>query len=337
VVLPDGAAEACALWAVHTYCLDAAENSPRLGITKPTKRCGGSRLMTVLATLVYRPLPTVNLSAASLFRMVEAYHPTLLLDEADSFMDGKEELRGLLNAGFDRAVAYVYRVEGDEHEPRRYSAWAPAVIVRIGRLPDTIEDRVIPIAMKRKAPGEKVEPFRVAKLRAANEPLRRRLARWSADNLDALREADPAMPEGLDDRAADAWAPLLAIADAAGGDWPRRAREVAVELSGGRSEVDNSAAVLLLSDIRDVFDSMRRDRLLTKELLAELHGIEERPWSVWHRGKPMSDRGLARLLDGFGIKSKVERVDDRDGTRGRGYKRAEFENVWSAYLPPGEA
>ena len=62
--------------------------------------------------------------------------------------------------------------------------------------------------------------------------VRRQAARWAADNFDNLIDPDPAIPQALNDRAADNWRPLLAIADMAGGEWPQRAREAACVLSG---------------------------------------------------------------------------------------------------------
>jgi putative DNA primase/helicase len=62
--------------------------------------------------------------------------------------------------------------------------------------------------------------------------LRRKALRWAADNFAKLTDPDPQMPDALNDRAADNWRPLLAIADLAGGEWPVRARDAACLLSG---------------------------------------------------------------------------------------------------------
>ncbi len=93
----------------------------------------------------------------------------------------------------------------------------------------------------------------------------RKLARWAQDNLEELRDANPATPSGLDDRAADAWEPLLAIADLAGGDWPQRARSAALKLSGEHAKEDDEIGTVLLADIHDAFKGRDDDIYVTKD------------------------------------------------------------------------
>ena len=103
----------------------------------------------------------------------------------------------------------------------------------IGKLPSTLSDRAIEVPLKRKRPDEKVMRFRI--VRPGDLPdLKRKCIRWAADNLISLRDGalGVSVPEGLNDRAADNWEPLLAIADRTGGEWPERARKAALALSG---------------------------------------------------------------------------------------------------------
>lgn len=153
LALPDHAAEALALWTVHTHTFDAGAITPRLALTSPKKRCGKSTALGVLQKLVPRPLPAANITAASFFRAVEKWRPTVLVDEADTFLRGNDELRGILNAGH-RRDGCVIRSVGDDHEPRAFKVWAPVAIAMIGRLPDTLEDRSIVVSMRRKLPNE---------------------------------------------------------------------------------------------------------------------------------------------------------------------------------------
>jgi putative DNA primase/helicase len=233
IVLPKGADVALPLWVLHAWTFDAGEISPFMVLVSPVKRCGKTSVLILLYYLTPKSELASNISPTAIFRYIEETRPTLLIDEADSFVRDNEELRGILNSGHTKAAANVIRnveVNG-EHKPRRYSTWAPKAIAIIGGLADTLEDRAIRLMLQRKALGAKVERLR----RCDNEwfaALRSQAKRWAADNFDKLTDPDPPTPEQLNDRAADNWRPLLAIADLAGGDWPTRAREAACLLSG---------------------------------------------------------------------------------------------------------
>lgn len=330
VVIDARGAIAAAAWSLHAHCHDAATVSPLLAPTSPAKRCGKTTLLTVVGALVPRPLPAANLTAAALFRAVEAFRPTLLVDEADTFLAVREELRGLLNSGHTRPFAVVVRTVGDNHEVRTFSTWAPKAIALIGNLPNTLEDRSIILRMRRKARGETVQPLRADRIYDELTELRRKCARWAADNLDALRVADPAIPDGLSDRAADNWRPLLAIADACGGTWPQDAREAALALSGDAQAPDQGIEALLLADLHALFTERQKDRLPTATIIEHLVAMQERPWPEWGRArKPISARGLARILGRFGIQPGHW----RDGEQTiRGYAREQFVDAWSRYL-----
>jgi len=329
LVLPEGASTAIALWTVNAHAHEASEIAPYLGVTSPVKRCGKTTLFQVLSVLVPRPLFTSNITPAAVFRSVEAFEPTLLIDEADTFLALSDEMRGILNAGHSRVTAYVVRTVGDEHEPRRFSTWCPKAIGLIGKLPSTLEDRSIEIRMRRRAKTEQVERFREKKL-VALKPLGRRAARWATDNLAELRAADPEVPEELDDRAADNWRPLIAIADLAGGEWPKRARDAARLLSGGERRADTSAGIQLLAAIRDVFESSQRDRLPSSKIAEQLTEREDRPWAAWKQGRPITAHQIAQILKPFEIGPKGIRVGAKTL---RGYERAQFEDAFERYLP----
>ena len=214
--------------------------TPYLAVTSPEKRSGKTRLIEVLNLLVAGPLRSANASPAVLFRTIDAKGPTtLFLDEVDTVLkNGNSEMaeavRGLLNAGFERGTPFS-RMEGQgaAMKPRHFDVFCPKLIAGIGKVPETVADRAIDIRMKRKRPGEQPERFYRRQVVAAAVEPRARLAAWAAAQADALAEARPELPDELDDRAADGWEPLLAIAAAAGGDWPARARRAALALSGG--------------------------------------------------------------------------------------------------------
>ena len=331
IALPDGGPESLALWVLFCYAHDAFQVSPLLGITSPEKRCGKSTTMFLIGALVPRALPASNITTAALFRAVEAMSPTLLVDEADTFLAEREELRGVLNSGHVRAGAVVVRTVGDDHEPRTFSTWAPKAIALIGSLPSTLEDRSILIRMRRRSPGEVVERLRLDRLDVEFKPIRMQATRWAEDHIDALALADPDMPPELHDRAADNWRPLVAIAEAAGGDWPRRARTAAKVLSGTESAEDSSIGVMILTDVKRVFDRLESDRIASSRLAELLADMEERPWPEWRRGKPITGRSIARLLHPFEVQPNTLRFGD---SVLRGYARAQFDEAWKRYLPP---
>jgi putative DNA primase/helicase len=326
LVLPSGSAEILALWAVHTHAFDCFAHSPRLAITSPEKGCGKTTALDVVRELVARALPTSNATVSAVFRAVEIARPTLLIDEADTFLKENDELRGILNAGHSKG-GMILRTVGDDHEPRQFSTWAPAAIAMIGRLPDTLEDRAITVRLRRRRPTEKVEAFRSDRVTELRE-LARKAARWAADNRVALAASDPATGR-LFNRAADNWRPLLAIADIAGGDWPRFARFVA---EGAESmKQDQSVRAMLLKDIREIFVQRPfSDRISSTELVVLLGAMEGRPWSEWRHGKPMTAAGLARLLGPFGITPGTKR--DGDVTF-KGYLVSDFADAFASYLP----
>lgn len=324
VVMHDHAADTAALWAVHTYLFDCFGISPRLAITSPEKRCGKTTALDVLSCLVSRPLPTANASASAIFRVIELQRPTLLIDEADTFLPENEELRGILNSGH-RQGGSVVRTVGEQFEPRSFSTYAPCAIALIGKLPSTIADRSVSIELRRRREDEAIEPFRFDRTEHLDR-LARQAARWAADNAKFIRSADPALPAGVFNRVADNWRLLLAIADRAAGDWPTRARQ-AIQREG---DDEQSIRELLLADIHTIFVERNVDRLTSTDLVASLIAIEGRPWAEWKAGKPISANGLARMLARFAISPETIRMGDRTP---KGYQRARFADAFRRYLP----
>ena len=328
VVLPPGGAEAAALWVIHSHAFEASDITPRLTLNSPVMRCGKSTFMRVLGMLVPKHLAVDNITSAALFRTIELTRPTLLLDEADSFAKDNEELRGIINSGHHRN-GRVIRTVGDDHEPRSFSTWAPLALAAIGKLPGTIEDRSIIIPMQRRMPGEETSRFG-SRDEAGLHNLCRAAARWVIDNKNALADADPVMPVELNDRAMDNWRPLFAIANAVGGAWPEKASYAALMLSGFKVDEDRSIQIKLLTDIRTLFDTLKVDKIPSFDLCNRLSILEGSPWVEWLRGKPLSQTQLARLLDGFKIKSEDIRYSD--GRTVKGYGHCQFEDAFARYL-----
>jgi hypothetical protein len=329
VVLSDHSRDAASLWIIHTYLIDCFPVSPRLAVCSPTKQCGKTTLLDVLGRLVLKPLPTANVTASAIFRVVEGYRPALLVDEADTFLRDNDELRGIINSGH-RHGGSVLRAVGDDYEPRAFSTYSACAIALIGKLPDTLHDRSVVIDLKRRLPSETISPFRSDRV-GQLDVLARQAARWCWDHADGVVNADPAMPAGIYNREADNWRPLLAIACVAGGQWPKRARD-ALEQSHATAE-DDSRLALLLGDIKSTFAEKNTDKVGSTDLVAALHAIEGRPWAEYGKSKkPISQNQVANLLKPVGVAPIVLREGKKTA---RGYQLAQFAEAFDRYLCVG--
>jgi hypothetical protein len=338
VVLPSQhAAVAIAVWVAHTWAIDAFETTPYLLVRSPEKRSGKTRLLEILELLTPRPWHVVQPSGAVLFRKISKDHPTLLLDEADTIFSGRgeqyEPLRALLNAGVRRGVVIPRCVgDGTKQQLVDFEVFCPKAVASIGSLPDTVEDRGISIRLDRATPDEqrRIRRLRFREAQAEAEPLRKALKEWATRALPALRDARPAIPEELDGRAADAWEPLLAVADQGGDGWSVLSWGAALALSTAQAREDESVRVRLLADIQRLFENQGADRLATTNIIGGLCENEGAPWGDWH-GRPITPQAVARLLRSFGIRPSTIRTDS--GTA-KGYHRADFEGAWQRYLAP---
>ena len=341
VILPKWAADTLALWCLHTYAFELREVGTYIGLESPEKRCGKTTLLNVLSRLVRRPVTAANISSPAFFRVIEEACPTLLIDEADTFLRGNSELKGILNAGYHRESAYVLRVfsarggegrEGDENATTlgRFSCWCPKLMCMIGRLPDTLADRCIVIRMHRKIADEKCERLRKAQSETAE--LRRKCARFAADHAREIAAAAPVMPTELHDRAEDVWEPLVCLADMAGGDWPERARQAAIGLT--MSAQENCPIENLLMDSFVLFTELKAERLFSRELAARLDRYYQRPWMEGLKGKPVTEAWLAKQLRPYGMRPMTIRIGEKVG---RGYESEDFVEALRRYVPSTEA
>ena len=328
-ILPAHADVAIALWVIFTYFTEEVHIAPILAISSPEKQCGKTTLLSLILNLVLRPLPASNISSSCVFRSIEQWKPTLIIDEADTFIADSEELRGILNSGHTKPTAFVIRSVGDDHTPTRFNTWGAKAIALIGKLPDTLHDRSIVIPLRRKLAHEKTE-----KLRHIQEDifisLKRKIARFHLDNAEFIKNARPNVPENISDRAADNWEPLLAIAQLAGKEYFNKATEAALVLSG-RTKEANSKGIELLQDIKQVFDSKSHlNKIITFDLIEELCVDNEMPWSTWNRGKPLSPRQLSKILSDYNISSKNLKTGFEEVKKG--FEKKQFEEVWQRYL-----
>ncbi|MGH3319489.1 MAG: DUF3631 domain-containing protein [Streptosporangiaceae bacterium] len=357
VVFPSSeAADATTLYVVATHGQPAWEHATRFLAKSPEKRCGKSRLFEVARELVHRPRPAVSISAAALVRSIHPDDPpTLLVDEADRIYGSKlkselnDDLTAILDVGFARDWPYT-RYNAARNASEDHPTFAMAMLAAKGvDLPDTIEDRAVIVTMRRRAPGETVAQFRRRDIPPLRE-IRDRLHEWIRGSLSVLDDVEPDMP--VEDRAADCWESLTAVADLAGGDWPERARHACEVLVGAAADDTSSVRVRLLADLRDVWPTSAGTPgtsgtylaryvpdvppvpepwhvAATDGLLDRLHAIEEAPWADWY-GHPLNARELAKMLKGFGVHSTKVRIGDRSV---RGYRREDLHDAWLRYLP----
>jgi hypothetical protein len=334
VAFPSAAASvAVTLWAAHAHLVAVGENSPRLALLSPEPGSGKTRALEVLELLVPDPMLALSASTPATFRSLAKGQRVLLFDEVDAIFgkrgkdDSSEDLRALLNAGHRRG-ATIPRCVGPTHDVANFPVFAAAALAGLGDLPDTLMSRSVIVRMRRRLPSEEVEPFR----RRLHEPqgteLRAMLADWCSGVSDQVANAWPQMPDGVTDRAADVWEPLLAVADAAGGQWPDSAREACIELVKVGESREASLGVKLLADLRSVFGYA--DALPTERILTALCEIKESPWADL-RGKSLDARGLAGRLRQYDIRSVKVKVDNKSL---QGYRREHLWDAFARYLPP---
>jgi hypothetical protein len=331
------AAVAVTLWAAHTHLAAQFESTPRLALVSPEKQCGKSRVLELLELLCASAETLSDASPAYLYRRIGAGQVTILLDEADAIWKrGKsdetaEALRSIVNAGHRRS-ATIGQVEmnGQAAKLTRFRCYAPAAIAGIGNLPDTIMDRAVVVRMRRRAPGQRIRDYRERTTRPEGDVLRELLAAWAADVAEYVGDPWPQMPPGVADRPADVWEPLLAIAELAGGDWPKQAAEACAAFVAGARDDTASLGTRLLADLWDVFGDA--PQLFTQTILDRLHALGESPWADWSYGKPFSARDLADMLKEHQVKSHQLRIGEDSR---KGYRRADLEDPWARYLPQG--
>ena len=330
IVLDAEQAHAIALWVAFTWFMDVVNVAPLLIISAPEKTCGKTQLLDLLTKIACRPLATSNMKAATLFRIAEKWHPSILIDEADTFIKNDEELAGLINSGHTRATAKAWRLVGKDFDPKDFNVWGAKAFAGISlekHLPDATISRAIVINLRRKLKHESVSRLRHAG-DGLFEELSAKLARFAEDYSQQVKDARPTLPEELTDRAQDNWEPLLAIALCADEEWLTRTTRAALELSS-TSEESASTSNQLLADIQHIFADKKLDKISTKDLNDALISDEDKAWAAYYLGKPISPRQIAKLLAEYGIKSKTIRIGYETA---KGFEQSQFDDVFKRYL-----
>jgi hypothetical protein len=342
-VLPDDhALVAVTLWAAHAHMVEHFHTTPRLAVMSPEVGSGKTRLLEVMHLLVPESMFTLNASPAAVFRTLAVNQITLLFDEVDAIFtkrgqdDTHEELRALLNAGYKRG-ATIPRCVGPRHDVENFPVYCAVALAGLGDLPDTIMSRSVILRMRRRAPHEPVEPFRTRSHEAPGHELRERLAQWANRVGPEAGAAWPSLPDGIADRPAEVWEPLIAVADRAGGHWPVDARAACVALCKVAAERRASLGIRLLADIRIIFGdavALHTETIINRLVDGERHGLEpDAPWGSL-RGEPLTKRGLASMLGKYEVRPQKVTVA---GVSLQGYRREHLWDVWTRYLPSLES
>ena len=319
IVLRPEAVIATALWTMTAWAHEGATHSPILAAISVEPDSGKSTLLGVLRFLVPKPFVSVEPTGPSVYRTVDREHPTLIIDEADDLFYRKSDLRAIVNAGWSRGTRIP-------RQGRWYDPFCPKILGILGKtkLPRTIASRSIILKMWPKKPDEKTEDFAYA-----DDPefstIRRKLARWAADNVRIIKDLKPPQPPGFNNRLSANWKLLLQIAQHAGGGWPEQARRSAIYLSRAPYEpsVGSTAACGSAGDVHQEphgnnigaggAGACRRSRLAVARISQPRsnhqkpgRGIAERLRdSSCRRSSDQASRFLAARLQGGAIRGRV--------------------------------
>jgi len=322
----------CFAW-VHN---DIARHSPILLVSSAEPESGKTTTLSVLSYLTPRAIASVDISDAALYRTIQRWQPSFIIDEFDTVLasEEKQELRSIINSGHVRGQG-VIRCIGDDKTPELFPTFCPKAIGLVGRkLPASTLSRSIVIELRRRKKDEAIEEFAYEDDSELGN-LRRRLLRWSLDNAETLRNAKVSMPPGFDNRRSDNWRLLFAIADLAGEDWGDQARAAATKIELGSDS--RTAGVRLLAAIKAVKETaeVEEEGIGSAEVVQKLAADPASEWHEYRRASPISERQLASMLKNYKTAGGTRIAPDRiriGGRQVRGYLWVWFEDAWGRYL-----
>ena len=322
--------DAIALWSLHTYVYRQFQASPRLVLHSPVLGCGKSTVLDCLSILAHDAHKADSITTAAYYHRLQMDHPTMLLDQGEDLPLDQD---GVMKASLNAYKAGSYREIRWKGQNIRLDLYNPLALAAIGRLYRTLMSRSVIINMKRFA-GD-LRQFALSDTRDL-EIAQQMIFDW-AESVQLNRYPD--LPEGMRNRPAELWRPLISVADSFGPEWGVKARRAALEL--GKRDYSTDYGEKLLTDIRTLFHTRGVDRFFSEELTTALCTMEESPWPEWRgihdnqHARALTKYELARLLDPFEIHPKVIWVR-RGGSRksASGYMRSQFESAWASYCGP---
>ena len=332
--------DAIAAWVLATHCVEHLYFAPILTVWSPTKGCGKSTLFDLLNWLVRRGFLTSGpgVTAATVFRLNDARHPTMLIDEAEKLggRNANQEMIGLLNNGYRRGGVVSRCVEvGSDYEVQAFDAFGFRALNSIRPLWDTIMDRSIEVRIERKPRSIQLSRFNARLLEPKCRLLARKIHRWATDHGEEVgeAEADAIRPSWLPDRPCDNWGPLLAVGAVIGSGWEDRILGAARLLVVSNQEADRHEH--LIHDLRRVFrDRSAPEAISSTDLVEALNRLDDSPWGDERQGKGISTHSLANRLKAFGVKPRQARISG--GGKLRGYWAIDLESVWERYPEVGQ-
>ena len=349
VVVNAKAAIALAVWVVHTYVFELRDAVAYVAIESPEKRCGKTTLLSVLAGLASKPLIASNITAGALFRAIDEASPTLLIDEADTFLAGNGTMRGILNCGNTWRTAFVVRLrkkgegaretevagetmkkEGELEKPPAegslvsYGCYCPKVVAMIGQVPETLADRSIVVKMSRKFVEETCVPlkdFHPGQIRA-------KCKKFARQNEQIVKDAPQERLEGLNDRAADTYEPLAVIARMAGENWLQELTQAAAWLTSSQN-VDSKGPTLLL-DVLEILLTAPGMKMFSRDLAGALRGERGFVPTQHFAEKKVTEQVLATTLRRYGARPSTMRIGREVN---KGYSAQDFREALQHYVP----
>lgn len=341
---------AIALYVLNSYIWEHMDTCPYMVITAATKRSGKSRLgVDVLPLLVRNPSNIVGVTAPTLFRLLKSSQPTIIVDEAETFSSEATGLmRAFMNSGYRRGST-VPRTGADD-TVEQWPVYGPKVFILIGDVNDTLKDRSIIVRLRRATSAAEIGRFFFADAQRETEQLRAEIMAVMNENRDAIittYQTQDAL-SFLNDRDADIWAPLFAIARTFTPSRIDELEAVAVDMATEKTaparkysademrEAEEKAqgqeyAVRLMTDM--VTAAGATGVLFTRDAIAKLKALPTGPWRKY-RGTGLTDEFLAQLLAPFGIKPKVIQLR-KEKTVARGYRVDDLKRgLADAGVPP---
>lgn len=309
------------LWVAHSYVYEEFDTSPRLFLDSAVPACGKTRTLELLDETARSPLMAFSASPAALIRTIDKGGRTILMDEIDTLYNknggaGSEDVTAVVNAGYKNGARVPRCVgQGMDIDVVELDAYAPMALAGLhSNVPEAVRSRSIHFRMKKRKPSETVSPFYRRDVSEEAQPLRDSLEEWLEPIREQVRAARPRMPTGVEDRAAEVWEPLLVIADLAGGEWPKRAREACKHFVFAKSGYARPIGIDLLSDIKIIFGS--NEKMASADLVAALVAIPDAPWNDI-RGSFLNQAALANFLRPFDVRPKT--IRQPGGVTAKGY------------------
>jgi hypothetical protein len=304
-------ATAITLWALSTWQVEAWRIMPHLFFRSLTKGSGKTTALQIVEAFSARSYVCANITPAALFRVIEQFKPTLLLDEVDRYLAQDETLNGIMNAGHTRRTATVTRCEkvNDQQVLTKFNVFGGKCLAGIGKQLDTMMDRSIIIRMEKRLDGEVITKLPLTFFESQYE-VRCKIARFAEDNFLKAKTQTPVIPNLGNDRAQDNWTPLFIIADLIGGDWPERclASYKCIEtISQETAREQEPIAVRILRELAPGLETRKGQWLAASELRDILVRDPEAEFFEFHLGKPISAKSIKKHLTEAGVEHKRDK------------------------------